>query len=378
MSDQHIPYGRQSIEADDIEAVLAVLRGDWLTTGPAVDAFEDALSQRCGAPYAVALNSGTAALHAAYRAAGVGPGTEVIVPALTFSATANAAHHLGATLRFADITDETLTIDPASLQQHLSEKTVVVAPVDFAGHPADIDAITAMAARAGARVVEDAAHSLGATYRGQAVGCVADLTTFSFHPVKAITTGEGGAVTTRSTAEAQLMRRFRNHGIDRHSPGVDDGAWSYDIDEIGFNFRLTDIQCALGISQLRKLGRFIERRQQIAATYRQQLATFDEIELPPDQPWCEHAYHLFVIRVPSARRAAIFDTLRSRGIGVQVHYVPVNMLSAYRRLGHHPEETPVALKNYRRMISLPCHPAMGDADVERVIAELGNAMRGTQ
>ena len=370
MSDDFIPYGRQIIDGDDIEAVARVLGGDWLTTGPAVDEFESRLAARCGAKYAVAVNSGTAALHAAYCAAGVGPGTEVIVPALTFSATANAALHLGAKVRFADVDDRTLTMDPDSVQKLIGEDTVAVAPVDFAGHPADIDAIREVASQVGAVVVQDGAHSLGARYRGRPVGCVADMTTFSFHPVKAITTGEGGAVVTDDREWAQKMRRFRNHGIARRKSGEDEEYWRYDIEEVGYNYRITDMQCALGISQLGKLSRFIERRRAIAQRYRGLLADISGLELPPDEPWCEHAYHLFVIRVPAGLRAEIFAGLKGRGIGVQVHYLPVNMLTAYRRRGHRPEQTPVALSNYRRMISIPCFPAMIDEQVDRMARQV--------
>ncbi len=368
---EFIPYGSQQIDGEDIEAVCDVLRGPWLTTGPCVEEFERTLADRCGAAEAVAVNSGTAALHAAYYACGVGEGTQVVVPALTFSATANAAVQLGATVRVADVDERTLTMDPESLQQVITDDTAVVAPVDFAGHPADLRAIRAVADGVGAAVVQDAAHSLGAVYRGQPVGSIADVTTFSFHPVKTITTGEGGAAVTDFEAITESMRRFRNHGMQRsvgQLEGSDAGEWLYDIDEIGLNYRITDVQCALGTSQLDKLDRFIHRRRQIAAQYLDLLDDVEGIELPADEPWCEHAWHLFVIRVDQGRRKEVFEALRARNIGVQVHYIPVNMLTAYRRRGHHPEQTPVALRNYRQVISIPCFPKMRDRDVERVAA----------
>lgn len=379
MSDEFLPYGQQAVDGDDARAVLEVLEGDWLTTGPTVDAFEARLARCCGSERAVAVSSGTAALHAAYRAAGVGPNTEVVVPALTFSATANAAVHLGATVRFADVDERTLTVDPESVDRLVGDDTAAVVPVDFAGHPADLDAIAEVADRVGAVVVEDGAHSLGAAYRGRPVGAVADMTTFSFHPVKVATTGEGGAVVTDDENFAASMRRFRNHGMDPEAapPGDETaGGWAYDIDKIGHNYRITDLQCALGISQLEKLDEFVGRRRQIAEMYRRRLADVDELQLPPEADWCGHAYHLFIVRVDADRRREIFERLRDRSIGVQVHYIPVNMLTAYRRRGHDPTETPVALSNYRRMISVPCFPKMTDRDVDRVATALREITRG--
>ena len=370
MSDEFIPYGSQWIDEDDIQSVVDVLRGDWLTTGPTVDAFEKELASVGGAHYAVAVNSGTAALHAAYEAAGVGPGTEVIVPSLTFSATANAARYLGATVRFADVKEETLTMDPESVDQLISDQTKVVAPVDFAGHSADIDAIREVIEGRGIAIVQDAAHSIGGSYRGEPIGSVADMTTFSFHPVKTITAGEGGAILTDNEQWAERMKSFRSHGmirgVDRLTGDHDPGGWAYDIEEPGYNYRITDIQCALGLSQLAKLGAFIKRRQEIAAQYRQLLADVDGVRLPPEADWCGHAYHLFAIRVPAEHRKAIFEKLRDRNIGVQVHYIPVNMLAAYRNLGYDPEDTPVALKAYREMISIPCFPALTENQVLRI------------
>lgn len=375
-----LPYGRPSLDERDVEAVSDVLRGGWLTTGPAVGAFEEALAARCGARHARALSSGTAALHAAYAAAGVGPGTEVVVPALTFSATANAAVHLGAEVRFADVEEATLTADPSSVAERLGDRTRVIAAVDFAGHPARLDALAELAEGCGAVLVEDAAHGLGARHRGRPVGSVADMTCLSFHPVKAITTGEGGAVLTDRRAWAEEVERFRSHGMDAaRTPDAAGeerpGAWAYDIERIGHNFRLSDLQCALGTSQLEKLDGFLERRRAVAAAYRSRLADLEAVELPPEAGWVEHAYHLFVVRVPAGRRRGVFEALRADGIDVQVHYLPVNMLSAYRARGHDPRDTPVALAAYRRMLSLPCFPGMEEADVDRVVRSLDAALR---
>jgi UDP-4-amino-4,6-dideoxy-N-acetyl-beta-L-altrosamine transaminase len=369
MSDDFLPYGSQWLDEDDIQSVVDVLRGDWLTTGPAVDDFEAALSETCGAEHVVAVNSGTAALHAAYHAAGVGPGDEVIVPPLTFSATANAARYLGAGIRFVDIDPETLTLSPSALREAISDKTRAVAVVDYAGHPGHLDELRDIAHEYDAVLIEDACHAIGGAYKGAPIGSVADMTCFSFHPVKTITSGEGGALLTDNAEWAESARRFRTHGmvrgVDRLSADDDPGGWAYDIAELGYNYRITDIQCALGKSQLDKLDAFVERRQQIAAQYRELLADVEELELPPDADWCSHGYHLFVIRVPADSRKAIFETLRDRNIGVQVHYIPVNMLAAYRERGHDPEDTPIALETYRRAISIPCYPKMTDDDVQR-------------
>lgn len=371
MSD-FIPYGRQSVDEDDVAAVAEVLRGDWLTTGPHVERFERALGEIAGGRHAVAVNSGTAALHAAYEAAGVGPGAQVIVPPLTFSATANAALYLGADVVFADISPDTLTIDPGAVETALTDRTKVVTAVDYAGHPADYDRLRAICKARGVTLVADACHSIGGAYRGAPVGSVADLTCFSFHPVKTVTTGEGGAVVTDDDALASRMREFRSHGMERGRLGdeIDPGPWAYDISTLGYNYRITDFQCALGLSQLAKLERFVRRRQELAARYRELLGEVADVELPPDASWCSHGYHLFPIRVPAARRREIFEGLRARGIGVQVHYIPVNMLEVYRDRGHHPEETPVALDTYQREISMPLFPQLTDDDVERVVAVL--------
>ena len=363
-----LPYGSQWLDEEDIQSVVDVLNGDWLTTGPTVDGFEEAIAEETDAEHAVAVNSGTAALHAAYEAVGVGPGTNVIVPSLTFSATANAARYLGAEVRFADV-DKTLTMDPASAEALVDGDTRVIAPVDFAGHPARLDELSELADEAGAALVEDAAHSIGGRFEGRPLGSVADITCFSFHPVKTITSGEGGAAVTDSEEWAHRMKQFRSHGqdydVDRFLDDDQPGGWIYDIHEPGFNYRITDMQCALGLSQLEKLDRFVDRRQEIAGCYRELFDDQTHVEMPPEKDWAHHAYHLFPIRVPAEHRKAIFAELRNRDIGVQVHYIPVNSLSYYRELGHDPENTPRALEEYRRLISIPCFPKMADEDIQR-------------
>lgn len=372
MTEKFLNYGRQTVEDDDIAAVAAVLRGDWLTTGPNVRQFEADLEAYTGAGHAVAVNSGTAALHAAYAALGVGPGDEVIVPALTFSATANAARYLGATVKFADV-DETLTMDPSSTRKLVTDRTKVITAVDYAGHPADYDQLRKVAEAAGAALVGDGCHALGAAYRGRRVGSVADVTCFSFHPVKHVTTGEGGACTTNDAELAEKMSLFRTHGIVRdvtEVAGEPVGGWGYDIFELGYNYRITDFQCALGSSQLRKLDGWVERRRAIAARYREGFEGLDGVAVLPEAAWAHHAYHLFPIRVAAARRHEIFDGLRERRIGVQVHYIPVNALGAYRSAGYDPADTPRTLEAYRELISLPMYPTLEDADVDRVVREV--------
>ena len=279
-------------------------------------------------------------------------------------------------MRFADV-DETLTIDPNGIEALITPKTKIIAPVDFTGHTCDMDAIQSIADAHGLHVVEDAAHSLGAAYKGRSVGTIADMTTFSFHPVKIVTTAEGGAILTNDDALSARLESFRTHGLERGRLEGDPGAggWAYEISELGYNYRLTDLQCALGTAQLGHLGAWIERRQAIAARYMELMADVPHLQLPKQASWCtSHAWHLFIIQVPAAHRLQIFDALRERGILVQVHYIPVNMLKLYRDRGHSPEQTPRSLEAYYRMISLPCFPKMSDEDIERVAQTVREVM----
>jgi UDP-4-amino-4,6-dideoxy-N-acetyl-beta-L-altrosamine transaminase len=360
-----IPYGRQSIDEEDIRAVAEVLRSDWLTTGPAVDRFERAVAEFTGARHAVAVTNGTAALHAAVHALGIGPGDEVIVPPMTFAATANAVVFQGGTPVFADVDPATLLLDPAEVERKITPRTKAVIPVDYAGQPCDYDCLRAIARRYGLALVADACHSLGAKYKGRCAGALADMSAFSFHPVKHITTGEGGMVTTDDAALAARLRRFRNHGIGAdHRQRSEAGSWYYEMEELGYNYRLSDIQCALGTSQLRKLPGWIARRHEIAAAYAAALP-WKPLAVRPDV--C-HAWHLYVVQAPGDRAAA-FRALRDAGIGVNVHYVPVHLHPFYRRrFGTGPGLCPVAEQAYERLLSLPMYPGMRDADIEQVIA----------
>lgn len=377
-----LPYGRQWVDEDDVAAVVEVLRGDYLTTGPAVPAFEAALSGATTAPHAVALNSGTSALHAMYFAAGLGPGDEILTSPLTFAATANAALYLGATVRFVDVEPDTGNLDPDRVEEAIGERTRLIVPIDYAGLPADYDRLAPIAARHGLRIVADAAHSLGASYRGRPVGTLADATEVSFHPVKPVTTAEGGAVLTADAGLAARARLFRSHGITREAGALErseEGAWWYEQHELGFNYRLTDLQAALGASQLRKLGRFVERRRAIAARYDKALAGLAGLTLPARRDGVESGWHLYVVRVEDEGvRRRVFDRLRAEGIWVQVHYLPVPWHPYYRRLGYPADAWPVAADFYRRAISLPIFPRMGDEDVDRVVDALGRILGDLQ
>jgi UDP-4-amino-4,6-dideoxy-N-acetyl-beta-L-altrosamine transaminase len=370
-----LPYGRQVIDDDDIAAVTSVLKSDWLTTGPKVADFEQAVAARTNAGHAVAVTNGTAALHAAAFAVGIGPGDEVIVPALTFAASANCIRYQGGTVVFADVRPDTLNLDAAKIEPLITERTRAIIAVDYSGQPADLDELAAICRERNVVLVEDAAHALGATYRGRAVGSLAHLTTFSFHPVKHITTGEGGMVTTNDPALDARLRAFRNHGITTdHRQRSIAGSWFYEMVDLGFNYRLTDIQCALGISQLGKLDRWLERRRAIAARYTTARADLPEVTLLTALPDRSPAWHLYPVRLSLERltvgRAEIFRALRAENIGINVHYIPVPWHPYYQRLGYTKGQWPVAEDAYERLISLPMFHAMTDGDADDVIAAL--------
>jgi perosamine synthetase len=369
-----IPYGRQTIEDDDVAAVVEVLHSDWLTQGPEVAAFESSFAEVVDAPHAVAFSSGTAALHGAMFAAGVGPGDRLVTSAITFAASANCGAYLGATPLFADIEPSTWNVSGRTMAT-LDEKPKVAVPVHFAGLPAPIAEIRD-ALGDDVRIVEDASHALGAHAGGELVGSCAhsDMAVFSFHPVKAIAAAEGGMVTTGDPELARLLVEFRNHGIasDRARVAEEEGGWYYEQVALGFNYRLSDVHCALGSSQLEKLERFIVRRNEVATRYREELAEVPTIELPPAAPeGSRHAYHLFVVRHRdgAAGRRALYDGLRERGILAQVHYIPVYWHPWYRDvLGYRPGRCPDAEHYYAGCLSLPCFPALTDQQQERVIA----------
>ena len=375
-----LPYGGQVIEEEDIQAVVRALRDDWLTTGPRVADFERAVAARVEARHAVAVSSGTAALHAAAFAAQIGPGDEVIVPALTFAATANAVLYLGGHPVFCDIRSDTLNLDPERAAALIGPRTRAIATVDFAGQPCDLDALRALAERHGLLLIDDAAHALGARYRGRPLGSQAHLTTLSFHPVKGITTGEGGMVVTDDEARATRARRFRNHGISTEAAARHEaGQWHYDMVDLGFNYRLPDILCALGLAQLGRLDRFLARRRRIAERFRAELTTVPGLRIPAVAPDVTHAWHIFPVLLEPAHlradRNAIFAALRAEGIGVAVHYIPVYRHPYYQRLGYPRSLCPVAEAAHDRLLTLPLSARMTDADVGDVVAAVHKVFR---
>lgn len=365
-----LPYGRQSISEDDIEAVVKVLRGDWLTTGPAVSAFERALSEISGGHEVVSTTSGTAALHTAYKAMGVEPGDEVITTPMTFIATASCASILGARVRFADIDLETGLIDPESVEHNVTARTKVVAAVDYAGQPADYPKLNKVASDAGALMLADAAHSIGSSLDGRPVGDLADVTALSFFPTKNMTTGEGGAIVFKDERLASRAREFHNIGLVRDPARfqiVDEGPWHQEVHELGLNYRLTDLACALGIAQLKQLSAFKRRRSEIVLRYNEALNQLDGVVTPKEVSGADSMRHLYPLRVLDGRRREMFEVLRSQGIGVQVNYIPVYWHPVYADQGYRPGLCPNAEKFYSEELSLPLFPSLTNSQVDEVI-----------
>lgn len=378
-----LPYARQIVDEEDRNAVLEVLGSDWLTTGPAVERFEKALAETLGAPEVVVVSNGTAALHAAVHAAGIGPGDEVVVPALTFVASANAVVFAGGKPVFADVDSKSLSLDPESVKQRLTDRTKAIIAVDYAGQPCRYDELVPLAKSRGLTLIADACHALGGSHGGRKVGTLADLSTFSFHPAKHITTAEGGAISTADPEAARRMRRFRNHGIDSDLRSREaKGTFAYQMVDLGYNYRLSDLQCALGISQLKKLGAWVEKRRQLARLYDTALASMDFVE-PVEQRLDESSYHLYIVQLRldrlSVDRDVIHQALRAEGIGANVHYMPVHLHEYYRKNhGTRAGDCPVAEKAYPRLLSLPLFPGMQSSDVEDVVtalAKVGRAYR---
>lgn len=381
-----IPYGRQSVSPEDIQAVVDVLRSDFLTQGPVVPAFEQAIAKLTGARHAVAVNSATSALHVACLALGLGPGDRLWTVPNTFLASANCARYCGAEVDFVDVDAGTWNMSAPALGQRLNLAEAsdrlpkVVVPVAFGGQSCDMRAIRSLADRYGFKVIEDASHAVGARYAGRPVGCgdYADVTVFSFHPVKIVTTAEGGMALTQDDRLASRMQLFRSHGMTR-DPALmadeSDGAWYYEQIELGYNYRMTELQAALGLSQLGRLASFVERRHQIAARY---VTLLDELPLDTQQPLADaySALHLFPIRLhDSTRRRSVFDAMRSAGVGVNVHYIPVHLQPYYRRLGFARGDFPVAESYYAGAITLPMYPDLSEAQQDHVVATLREALR---
>lgn len=378
MVKKFIPYSTQSIDSSDIKAVVSVLRSDFLTQGPKVSEFERKLAKYCNSKFAVALNSGTSALHAACFAAGISAGDEVITSPITFVASANCVLYCGGTPVFADIeNDGTALISTDQIQKKITFKTKAIIPVDYAGHPCNMDEINNIAKANDLVVIEDAAHSLGAIYKGRKVGSLADMTILSFHAVKHITTGEGGAVLTDSREYYDKLIKFRTHGITRDVKG--DGPWYYEMQGLGFNYRLTDIQCALGISQLKKLDKFVKARRLIAERYNREISKIDGIELPAEKPGIRSSYHLYPIKLTKnllPHKKDIFSSLRKLGIGVNVHYIPVPLQPYYKqKYGYKNGDFPAAESFYKSEISLPIHPGLSKSDQDLVIKSVRRAAK---
>ena len=370
-----LPYGKQEISDADVKAVVEALCSGWLTTGPRVSAFESEFAAHCEAREGVAVNSGTAALHCAMRAIGVRTGDEVIVPAITFAASANAALYEGATPVFADVESDTLLMDPASVAMKITPRTRAIVAVDYAGQPADYDSLRALVKGRGIAIIADACHAPGATYKGRRTGTLGDVSCFSFHPVKHLTTCEGGMAVTNDAGAAAHMRRFRNHGIDSdHRSREASGAHAYDMTELGYNYRLPDVQCALGMAQLARLDGWVAARQKIAALYDAALAGMADITPLKTHSDRTNAYHLYVVKLAEhVSRDSVFAALRADGIGANVHYAPVYLHSYYRARGYAPGLAPVAEAASRQILTLPMFPAMNAGDVARVAAALTRA-----
>ncbi len=371
-----IPYGRQWIDEKDIGEVVKVLKTDWITRGPRVEEFEKAVAKYCGVKYAVAVSSGTAALHAAYAVAGMGPGDEVITTPLTFAATANGIVYCGGKPVFADIQEDTLNIDPEEIRKKITKKTKAIAPVDFAGQPCDYEEILKIAKRHKLLIIEDAAHALGSEYKGKRIGNFADLTILSFHPVKAITTGEGGMTLTNRKDFYEKLKIFRHHGIIKKP---ERGGWYYEIERPGYNYRLTDFQCALGLSQLKKIDKFIKRRREIVAKYNKAFKDIQGVIIPTERDYVKSAWHIYSIQLCLEKlkvgRKKIFEELQKEGIGVQIHYIPLHLQPFYRKkYSYKVGDFPVAERYYQRAITIPLFPKMIDEEVNKVIKTVKKAI----
>lgn len=374
-----LSYGKQTIDEDDIQAVVETLRSPFITQGPKVEQFEQAIANYVGANYAIAFANGTAALHGAYYVAGISDGDEVITTPITFAATSNAVLYCGGKPVFADINKDTYNLDVEAVAEKVTDRTKAIAPVDFTGQPVDIDAFMELADRHDLTIIQDGAHSLGATYKGKRVGQQAHMTMFSFHPVKPITTGEGGIITTNDNELYEKLKLFRSHGITQTDYSVAHGDWYYEMVDIGYNYRMNDIQATLGLSQLGKLNGFIERRREIAGLYNDKLADISGIILPKQCDDVDSGWHLYMIQIDSENvptpRKEVFDKMRAANIGVHVHYIPVYWHPYYEKLGYERGICPIAESWYEQALTLPIHPGMIDEDVGDVVRVLREVLK---
>ena len=375
-----LPYSRQFIGQDDIDAVVEVLKSEYITTGPKINEFEKESAKYVNAKFAVAVSSGTAALHSAVFGAGIEAGDEVITTPMTFAASANCILYAGAKPVFADILQDTYNIDPDDIKRKITKNTKAIIPVDFTGQPVLLEEILKIAEENGLIVIEDAAHSLGAEYKGRKVGSIADLTTFSFHPVKHMTTGEGGMITTSNEKLYRKLAMFRAQGITRDAGLMEEnhGGWYYEQLDLGMNYRITDFQCALGLSQLRKVEGFVERRREIAEFYNKEFRRIDGMCIQREEPSCKSSWHIYVARLDSsclkAGRKEVFDALRAENIGVNVHYIPVYLHPYYKSLGYKRGICPAAEQLYENIVTLPLYPSMTDEDANDVVSAVRKVM----
>jgi UDP-4-amino-4,6-dideoxy-N-acetyl-beta-L-altrosamine transaminase len=373
--DKLLPYGHQWIDEEDIKAVIDVLRSDWITQGPKVAEFEKEFARYVGARYSVAVNSGTAALHAACFAARIEKGDEVITTPITFAASANCVLYQGGTPVFADIKEDTLNIDPEEIKKKINQKTKALILVDFTGLPVDLKEIQEITWEYNLVIIEDASHALGATYKDSKIGSISDMTIFSFHPVKHITTGEGGMITTNNKEYYERLILFRTHGITKERDKLlnYEGPWYYEMQELGYNYRLTDFQCALGLSQLKKIDSNLAKRREIVKVYNSKFKDMPEIKIPENNPFDSNpAWHVYMIQLNLERikvgRREIFEALRAENIGVNVHYIPIHLQPYYqKKFGYHLGDFPKAENYYSRAITLPIFPKMSDKDVYDVV-----------
>lgn len=382
--EKNIPYGMHELDDDDIQAVVDVLKNGHITQGQTVEDFGQALADHAGAKYGLAVSSGTAALHTSVAALGIGPGDEVITSPMTFCATANAALYQGAEVKFVDIDEKTLNIDPNLIEKKITSRTQTIMPVDFRGHPANLPEIKTIAEKHNLSIIEDGSHSIGSTYFHDGMehqcgdGVHVDLCTYSFHPVKHITTGEGGAILTNDPELFSQAFLLRKHGIDRRAEMFSEkkriGSWIYDTETLGFNYRITDFQASLGMSQLKKIKKIKARRREIVNYYNDHFSGIHELILPYEDESVKSNFHLYILQVrdnPRFDRYDLFCYLQSKNYQPMVHYIPVHLLSYYRkRFGHKRGDFPIAEKIYDRTISIPLYPTLTDIEVEKVVEDI--------
>lgn len=375
--ENYLSYGKQKIDEDDIEEVIKVLKSDYLTTGPKVCEFEEKISKYINSKYAVSFSSGTAALHAACYAAGIKEGDEVITSSITFASSSNCILYCKAKPVFADINPKTYNIDPEDIEKKITCNTKAIIPVDFTGQSVDLDSIKEIARKNKLIVIEDAAHAIGTKYKGERIGSISDMTVFSFHPVKTITTGEGGIVTTNDEKFYKKLILFRTHGITKEKNllmSQDEGPWYYEQIDLGYNYRITDIQCGLGISQLNKINDFIKIRKELVKIYNEELLKIDGIIIQKEEQFSDTSRHLYIIKLELEKfkvgRKEIFEALLAENIGVNVHYLPVYLHPYYKNLGYNKGLCPRAEDLYKAMITLPLHVSMTKEDISDVINAL--------